>query len=81
VDVLVTTPNGIGTLIHGFTYLPVSMSPAPVGRSGGNAVSPAPAPHARTGGSSGSGNANIPASVQGGQPGSSAAPAPLPTGR
>ncbi len=84
VDVVVTTPNGVGTLVHGFTYLPVSMSPAPVGRSGGaggSGGSPAPAPQARTG-SSGSGNASVPAAVPGGQPGGgNPAPAPVPPGR
>lgn len=35
VDVVVATPNGAATLSHGYTFLPVTMQPTPVGRTGG----------------------------------------------
>jgi len=57
VDVVVTTPNGVGTLAHGYTFLPAYTAPAPSGRMGdssgsggssGSANAPASAPTGRT---------------------------------
>lgn len=50
VDVVVTTPNGVGTLAHGYTFVPPYTAPAPIGRigdgSGSGGIS-APAPTSR----------------------------------
>jgi len=65
-DVVVTTPNGAGTLIGGFIYLATSVPPAPVSRPGGGSGGnppPLPLPRGRGGSSSGT------------------APAPVPSGR
>jgi hypothetical protein len=50
VDVVVTTPNGVGTLGHGYTFLPAAVGAVPNGRpgsAGGAGVNPAVAPNGR----------------------------------